>query len=135
MFHFAARILENYFCIFLSRHSEKIEIRIINTNYWILIKAVSMSLLLRRLNGWYYLTVRLPKWNFVFWIWGDLRRYSWKFTFLATLEEIWGEISNLRRLEEAQQPWISCLLNSTKRYFYYLLRHPYLLYIFWPLWV
>ena len=41
----------------------------------------------------------------MFWIWGDLRRFSWKSTFF---EGIWGEISylrDLRRLGEVWQPW------------------------------
>ena len=60
----------------------------------------SYVLLPLQLSCWYYLTVRLPKWNFLFFefeeIWGGFLE---NLHFLRRLEEIW-ENSNLRRSEE-----------------------------------
>ena len=73
----------------------------------------SYVLLLLHLSCWYYLTVRLPKWNFLFFefeeIWGGFHE---NLHFLRRLEEIWGETSNLRRFEEAWQPWTSEIHNG-----------------------
>ena len=60
-------------------------------------------LLLLNLSCWYYLTMKLPK-RFFFGfeeVWGGFLE---DLHLLRRLEEIWGEISYLRRSEEVRQP-------------------------------
>ena len=81
----------------------------------------SYVLLLLHLSCWYYLTVRLPKWNFLFFkfeeTWGGFHE---NLDFLRRLEEIWGEISNLRRFEEIWGGWQPCFTHETSDWNKYL---------------
>ena len=76
----------------------------------------SYVLLVLHLSCWYYLRVRLPKWNFLFFIfeeiWGGFHE---NLHFSRRLEEIWGKTSKLR-YEEIWGGMATLILERKKNY-------------------